>query len=252
MLPKEHTQIALIGYGRMGKEIHRILRNEAYPEPIIVDPHDPEHCQPIECVLDANVCIEFSRPEAVIGNLISIIRLGVPVVCGTTGWRDKVHLVHDEVKERGGTLLYASNFSIGVQILNRLTVLAATLLSSFDSYDIAVHETHHRGKLDAPSGTALTLADIIIEHNSRKAVRLNSCPSRPIEPTELLISSSRIGSVVGRHEISMDSEVDALRIVHEAKDRSGFAEGALMAARWLVGKQGIFTFEEMFHDITGS
>lgn len=252
MNAEKHIAIALVGYGRMGKEIHKAMRMQGYPEPIIIDPGVEEFNNSIDRAADADVCIEFTRPEAAVKNLLVMAELGKPIVCGTTGWSQDVQRVQAAVLSHGGALIQASNFSVGVHMLNRLTALAASMLRGLNQYDIAIHEVHHRAKADAPSGTALTLAETILRHTTRKTSLLATCSGRAIEPQELCVSSERLGYVIGRHEVAIDSEADSLRIVHEAKNRVGFAEGALMAARWIQNKKGIFSLEEMFDDITGS
>jgi 4-hydroxy-tetrahydrodipicolinate reductase len=245
-------RLALVGYGKMGREIHQRIRNNGYPEPIIVDPSLGDVSATLDEAATAEVVIEFTRPDAVAQNLLALAPRGVPIVCGTTGWQYEEGRIRKEVMKHGGALLHAANFSIGVYMLSRLTALAASMADAFQQYDIALHEVHHRGKMDAPSGTALQLAGIIMQHCSRKTIVVDTAPKRALRDEELHVSSMRTGLVTGRHELLLDSDVDALRIIHEAKHRGGFAEGALMAARWIRDKRGIFTLEEMLNDIVAS
>lgn len=242
-------RIALVGYGRMGRAIHACLTSRGYPQPIIVDPSIPGTTATLEQAANADVCIEFTHPTAVVGNLMSLADMRVPVVCGTTGWSSDMPRIAELFRSKGSALIAATNFSIGVHMLKRLTHLAAAMAQRFPEYDISIHETHHRGKEDAPSGTALSLAEIVMQQCPKKSVLLHPVPSRKVDENELCISSSRIGHVVGTHEVRMDSEIDSLCVSHEAKNRNGFVEGAILAAQWIIGKQGVFSAEEMFDDI---
>jgi 4-hydroxy-tetrahydrodipicolinate reductase len=241
--------IALIGYGRMGRAIHEHLKERGYPQPLIVDPARADATATLAHAAEADVCIEFTHPSAVVENLILLSDLHVPVVCGTTGWSSDASGISELYRSKGGALVTATNYSVGVHMLKRLTQLASEMAGKFAEYDVSIHEMHHRGKADAPSGTALSLAEIVMEYCARKSTLLQSLPSRKVEDHELCISSSRTGHIVGMHEVLMDSEIDTLRISHEAKNRDGFVEGAMMAAHWIIGKQGVFSVEEMFDDI---
>ncbi len=252
MNPDSNLTVALVGYGKIGKAIHHRMAELGYPQPIIVDPLVQGKAVLLSAVKTADVCIEFTRPDAVVGNLLALSELGVPIVCGTTGWSQHTELVRERINQYGGSLIHASNFSIGVQILNRLTALASSMIASLDQYDVAIHEVHHRMKVDAPSGTALMLAETIMRHCPRKSESVVSTPQRSMLSSELCITSTRVGQVVGKHEITLDSEADTVRIAHEAKSRAGFVEGALLAAKWIQGKRGFFSFEEVFDDITAS
>jgi 4-hydroxy-tetrahydrodipicolinate reductase len=238
-----------MGYGRMGRAIHERLTARGYPKPIIVDPAFPEVTSTIAHVADAEVCIEFTHPSAVVDNLLLLAELRVPVVSGTTGWTIDASSIADVFRSKRCALITATNYSIGVYMLKRLTQLASTMAATFLEYDISIHEKHHRGKADAPSGTALSLAEIVMEHCPRKDALLQSVPSRKVDENELCISSDRTGHIVGIHEVTMDSEIDTLRISHEAKNRNGFVEGAILAAQWIIGKHGVFSVEEMYDDI---
>jgi 4-hydroxy-tetrahydrodipicolinate reductase len=167
------------------------------------------------------------------------------VVVGTTGWYDRLDDVRRIVEAGGSALVYAPNFSIGVNLLGHLINCAAHLFDRYDMYDVAIRETHHRGKADSPSGTALHLSQLILKNIRRKTGVVAGNPDGPIKPEQLHISSERVGHAVGEHTIVFDSEADSLEFTHRAKNRSGFAHGALIAAAWVRGRKGVFTMEDV-------
>jgi 4-hydroxy-tetrahydrodipicolinate reductase len=172
------------------------------------------------------------------------------VVSGTTGWDHDRERVAEMVGQHNGACLHASNFSLGVYFFQRIVLAAAAQLADFPQYDLAIHETHHTGKKDAPSGTALMLARSVLENCPRKTTIATTGPSGPVDAAMLSVTSTRVGTVVGEHRLIVDSESDSIELVHKAKGRQGFAEGALLAAEWIRDKHGMFTLEDLINDIT--
>ncbi len=234
-------KIALIGYGKMGRAIDG-LATAAGDEVILrIDQDNPEDLSP-ERLSRAEVAIEFSRPEAAFGNIRACLAAGVPVVSGTTGWLDRLEEAKAFCRQQGGAMLYASNFSIGVNLFFALNHYLAHLMKGQEQYDVALEEIHHTQKLDAPSGTAITLAEGILDELTRKDRWVNH---EKADSGELPIISKRIGQVPGTHTVSWSSSIDTITIRHEAHSREGFARGALQAARWIIGKRGFFEMKDM-------
>lgn len=193
----------------------------------------------------ADVAIEFTRPEAAVPNILECFKAGIPVVCGTTGWYDELHVVEESAKSHSGSLLYSSNFSIGVQLFFRISRRVAGLMAGFQEYTPSIREIHHKRKLDAPSGTAITLSQKVLPHYPH----LSGYELNDSVPGRLRIEALRQGDVPGIHELKFTSSIDEISIRHEAFTREGFAKGALAAARWIIGRKGIFTMDDML-DIT--
>ncbi|WP_080902813.1 4-hydroxy-tetrahydrodipicolinate reductase [Parabacteroides sp. Marseille-P3160] len=234
-------KIALIGYGKMGKTIEQIAISRGHRIVSVIDVNNPEEFGS-EDFRSAEVAIEFTTPASAFSNYLKCFEAGVAVVSGTTGWLD--HL--DEIKERcakeGRTFFYASNFSIGVNIFFALNKYLAKVMNRFPDYDISLKEVHHIHKLDAPSGTAITLAnDILAEVGRKSRWTLDSAG----KPEDLPIYAIREGEVPGIHEVTYDSEVDFIRIEHSAKSRAGFALGAVLAAEFTLGKKGFLGMEDL-------
>jgi len=232
--------IALIGYGKMGHEIERIALERGHSVVSKVDIENPEEFES-DAFKMADVAIEFTRPDSAFGNYMKCYSAGVPVVSGTTGWLDRLC----EIKEfctKGWTFFYASNFSLGVNVFFSLNKKLAEMMNNFPSYNVSMKEIHHIHKKDAPSGTAITLADGIIERLERKTCWVKETEQRP---GDLAIVSERIGEVPGYHEVTWDSEVDTITISHNAKSRAGFALGAVIAAEFTVGKKGFLGMSDM-------
>lgn len=248
-LPK----IALVGYGRMGRQIHARMRERGYPEPLIIDPGLSESPTISEQALsDIDVCIEFTRPDAALTNVLALLECGKAVVTGTTGWHQHVDRVREAAERHEAGIVLGSNFTIGVQVLQRVTAMVASMLNSLTDFDIALHEVHHTGKRDAPSGTALRLAEIVLQRSDRKTEIAVQGAQEPIRPEQLGVTAQRLGSVFGEHTVSIDSSAETLRIEHQAKSREGFADGALMAAQWIRHRKGLHYFEEVFDEITSA
>ncbi|MDE3059216.1 MAG: 4-hydroxy-tetrahydrodipicolinate reductase [Bacteroidota bacterium] len=234
--------IALLGYGRMGREVEHAARerhhtisavfNSAHP---LANSTSHSHLAGTDC------CVDFSTAAIVPHHIRTTTALRIPLVVGTTGWNTHFDELKHFVVEHDGAILYASNFSIGAQIFFRAVTTAAALLDRFPGYDIAIHEIHHSMKKDAPSGTALALAEKILAHVQRKRT-INTSPAA--KPESLTVSSTRVGTVAGTHSVIMNSPADTIELTHTAHNRSGFALGAVMAAEWLQGKHGVFTMED--------
>ena len=234
-------KIALIGYGKMGKTIEQIAISRGHQIVSIVDISNPEEIES-EAFKSADVAIEFSTPATAYSNYMKAFAAGVPVVSGTTGWLDKIDNIKNLCKEEGKTFFYASNFSIGVNVFFALNKHLAKIMNNFPAYNVSMTETHHIHKLDAPSGTAITLAEGIIENIERKN---QWTLDKEEQPGDLAIYAIREGEVPGRHEIVYESEVDTINITHDAKSRQGFALGAVVAAEFTAGKKGFLGMDDM-------
>lgn len=230
-------KIALLGYGRMGKEIEKIAISRGH-EIVIRKEADTE----ID-ITEADVAIDFSVPTSAFENITNCFKNGVPVVSGTTGWLDKYDEALTICKENNGAFIYASNFSVGVNIFFELNKQLAKMMSNIENYSIAMEEIHHTKKLDAPSGTAITLAEGIIEHTSKENWDLDKASSENNIP----IVAKRIPEVPGTHSVWYNSDVDSIEIKHTAHNRKGFALGAVVAAEWLLGKNGVFTMKDVLN-----
>lgn len=244
-------RIALIGYGRMGKEVHGVIREKQWPEPLIIDPRADGAVPTVaDAALDAvDMCIEFTEPSQAADNIMAALRKGASVVSGSTGWQDRREEVRRAAEKSSGAVLHGSNFSLGVAVFNAVVERAATLLSRFPQYDLSLHEIHHRGKKDIPSGTAHMLAENILRVHAGKTRAAMLPENGPFDEKTLYITAARSGTVFGEHVMHADSAADEIRLLHRAKGRRGFAEGACTAAEWLQGKTGYFTLEDMIHDI---
>lgn len=237
-------KIAIIGYGKMGQTIETIALKKGHKIILKVDKENASTWTNEE-LQHADVAIEFTRPESAINNIIRCFEAGVPVVSGTTGWVEKMNEVNNKCNLLNGGFFYASNFSIGVNIFFELNRMLAKMMETQNSYDISIEEIHHTQKLDAPSGTAITLAEGILNEIQRKDkwVKENSESKQ-----ELSIFSKRIDKVPGTHSISYTSEIDTIEIKHTAHSRMGFAKGALMAAEWMVGKKGVYGMKDLLNE----
>ena len=239
--------IALLGYGRMGRAVAEVSAERGHTVALHISSQSqldsPEATATVLGGIDC--CIDFTTPEAAPRHIRFIAPLGIPLVVGTTGWHAQLPQMSEYVIQHGGTLFHASNFSIGAHILLQSVSLAAALLNRFPDYDVAIHEVHHRLKKDAPSGTALLIAQTILEVMRRKTAIVSSLKNGHGSPNELLISSSRVGEAAGTHTVSFVSASDSLQLIHTANNRRGFAVGAVAAAEWVVGRKGVFTMEDL-------
>jgi 4-hydroxy-tetrahydrodipicolinate reductase len=253
--------IALIGYGKMGKMIEQIARAQGHTIAAIIDPFAvnlPSGTYAKKTIAEANLdsidaAIEFTLPTTAAANIIALAEKKIPTVTGTTGWHDQMSDVSKAVEDTNSSLLWATNFSIGVNLFYRIAWHAAELVNNFPEYDIGGFEAHHNKKLDSPSGTAKTLAEGVLSRIDRKKKLVYDTMSRKPAADEIHFPSLRMGSVPGIHSLFFDSSADTIEITHTARSREGFALGAVLAAKWLAEKErhGIFTMDEMLKDILG-
>ncbi len=236
-------KIALIGYGKMGKEIEKIALDRGHEIVLKIDITNPEDLT-IRNLQKADVAIEFTIPTLAVNNYKLCFEAGIPVVSGTTGWLDRKPEVLENCKKLNGTFFYASNFSLGVNIFFSLNKKLAALMANFDEYKIEMTEIHHTQKLDAPSGTAITLAEGIIENIPSKTKWVNQ---ETENVAEIGIISERVGEVPGTHIIKYDSEVDYIEITHSVKNRKGLAFGAVLAAEFSHEKKGVLTMNDLLN-----
>ena len=231
-------KIALFGYGKMGKEIEQIALQRGHE--IVLKIKGTEEYD----ISQADIAIDFSVPNAALSNIVSCFRNNVPVISGTTGWLDDFDKAIDVCKENNGSFIYASNFSIGVNIFFELNKQLAKMMNSQEEYSINVEEIHHTKKLDTPSGTAITLAEGIINNTSKRDWQLKETQ---ISAGTIPIEAKRILDVPGTHIISYESQIDSIEIKHTAHNRKGFALGAIIAAEWLNNKIGIYTMKDVLN-----
>jgi len=227
--------IALLGYGKMGKTIEKLALEKGYK--IVAKVTSSQQLKEIE---GADVAIDFSVPEAAMENILACFEMGIPVVSGTTGWLDDFDKVLNLCQSRNGSFIYASNFSIGVNLFFELNKKLAEMMAKYKNYTVAIEEIHHTQKLDAPSGTAISLAKDIIEKTDYK-----SWKSDTASEDEIAIKALRIEDVKGTHTVTYTSAIDSISIKHEAHSREGFAMGALLAAAWLKDKKGVYTMNDV-------
>jgi 4-hydroxy-tetrahydrodipicolinate reductase len=240
------VRLGLLGYGRMGTEVERLAARKGHEIVVKLDADSNRGGSGLtrESVGGCDVIIDFTWPEAVLDNVRRIAGLGVPMVEGTTGWYEKIDAVKDIVESRGMGFVYAANFSIGANLLLKLTGEAAQLFERFEDYDPYVLEHHHRGKVDAPSGTALHLGEAVVAAMSRKERMQIGNPKGRISPDALHVASLRAGTAFGRHVVGFDGPADTLELSLTARSREGLAQGALYAAEWIRGKKGFYEFSQ--------
>lgn len=229
-------KIALLGYGRMGKTIEQIALQRGHKIVLKVDENTESYD-----ITTADIAIDFSIPSVAFNNISNCLNNNVPVVCGTTGWLDKFNNAKELCQQKNGGFIYASNFSLGVNIFFELNEYLAKIMHNLKQYEISMEEIHHTKKLDAPSGTAITLAEGIIKNSDKESWSLNVTNKE----TEIPIVAKRIDDVPGTHSIEYKSAIDTIDIKHTAHNRDGFALGAVIAAEWLVDKKGVFTMKDV-------
>jgi 4-hydroxy-tetrahydrodipicolinate reductase len=234
-------KIALIGYGKMGKTIERIALERGHEIVSVVDVDNLDDFDS-EAFKSADVAIEFTVPQVALSNYRRAFASGVAVVSGTTGWHEELPQLKKEIEEGGKTLFWTSNFSLGVNVFMAVNKYLAKIMNQFPNYSVEMTEVHHTQKLDAPSGTAITLAEGILDNLDRK---LNWVKEIETKPTELAIKSIREGQVPGIHTIHYESEADYIEITHSSKNREGLALGAVIAAEFTAGKKGLLGMEDM-------
>ncbi|WP_185856179.1 4-hydroxy-tetrahydrodipicolinate reductase [Blattabacterium cuenoti] len=229
--------IAIIGYGKMGKIIEKVSKLRNHRISLISD----DTPTPI-LLKNSDVAIEFSQPNTAFNNIKICIENHIPIVCGTTGWIEKLDLIKKICKEKNGSFLYSSNFSIGMNIFYEINHKLSKLLSPYSvDYEVIIEEIHHKEKLDKPSGTTLSLAKDIIHNKMKKEWILDQKEKKD----QILILSKRFGSVTGTHVVTYQSKIDNIMIQHKAYSREGFALGAIIAAEWIKNKRGVFSMKEV-------
>ena len=228
-------KIALLGYGRMGKVIERIALERGHE--IVLRKNADDTFDGLE---NADVAIDFSIPDAAVGNISACLNGNIPVISGTTGWLEHYHDMAQLCEDKKGAFIYGSNFSLGVNIFFELNDYLAKMMSNLKQYKVSMEEIHHLQKLDAPSGTAISLAKDIITHSDYSSWALENA-----QADEILIDAKREEGVPGTHSVFYDSEVDSIEIKHTAHSREGFALGAVVAAEWLYGKKGVYTMKDV-------
>ncbi|WP_339839935.1 4-hydroxy-tetrahydrodipicolinate reductase [uncultured Maribacter sp.] len=230
-------RIGLFGYGKMGQMIEQVALNRGHEIAAKID----EHTQNID-FSSMDVAIDFSMPEAAFGNITKCINNNVPIISGTTGWLDKYEDAISLCKKKNGAFIYASNFSLGVNIFFELNDYLAKMMKNLPDYKVSLEEIHHTQKLDAPSGTAITLAEGVIANSEYSQWKLDDTTNG-----SLPITSKRIGKTPGTHTVTYENAVDSIEIKHTAHNREGFALGAVTAAEWIIGKTGIFSMRDVLN-----
>ncbi len=242
-------KIAILGYGKMGRIIERFATERGHEVVLKINEDNLEDLN-VQNLKEADAAIDFSTPDSVLANINLCFDADVPVVVGTTGWYGQLQHVKDQCEEGNHTLIYGSNFSVGVNIFFHVNRILARLMNRHPQYEVQVEEIHHIHKLDSPSGTAMSIAEGILEELERKHEWVNELVGSPEEviakPDQLLIESHRIEEVPGTHTVIYSSEVDEIEFKHKAHSRAGFALGAVLAAEWLQGKTGFFNVTDMF------
>ncbi|WP_067150422.1 4-hydroxy-tetrahydrodipicolinate reductase [Pseudotamlana agarivorans] len=231
-------KIALLGYGKMGKTIEQIAISRGHEIVLTIDKNDSDYD-----ITKADVAIDFSIPNVAFNNISNCLNNNVPVISGTTGWLDRYDEAVALCEEKKGAFIYASNYSLGVNIFFELNKTLAKMMSSLKQYNVSMEEIHHTQKLDAPSGTAISLANDVIEQNANYSQwKLDEG-----DETTIPIVAKRIEDVPGTHTVTYESEVDTINIEHVAHTRQGFALGAVVAAEWIFGKSGVFTMKDVLN-----
>ena len=228
-------KIALLGYGKMGKVIEQIALDRGHEIVLRKDQNNT-----FEGLEHADVAIDFSIPDSAVTNISTCLEKGIPVISGTTGWLADYQKMVDLCQKNNGSFIYASNFSLGVNVFFELNDYLAKMMANLEQYQVSMEEIHHTQKLDAPSGTAITLAEGIIKNTNYSQWTLENPKANEIQ-----IEAKRIENVPGTHSIFYDSTVDKIEIKHTAHSREGFALGAVVAAEWLVGKKGVFSMKDV-------
>ncbi|MDP2422594.1 4-hydroxy-tetrahydrodipicolinate reductase [Sediminibacterium sp.] len=235
-------KIALIGYGKMGKAIEAIALEQRHEVVLKIDVDNAADFTAEKMAL-ADVAIEFTGPHSAVENILKCLSFGIPVISGSTGWLDQWEKVANYCTEHNGTLIYSSNYSIGVNLFFEVNKYLARLMEQYPSYDVLLKEIHHTQKKDAPSGTAISLAEQVLQGLSRKTNWTNDA----VTPNSnlLAIESERIDPAPGTHHVKYTSAIDDIEIIHTAHNRTGFAGGAVTAAEFAIGKKGIYTMKEV-------
>lgn len=243
-------KIALLGYGKMGQIIERFALERGHEVILKIGLENPDDLT-IANLEKADIAIDFSAPDVAVDHIYTCFDANVPVVVGTTGWYGSLQEVKNNCLKRNNSLLYGSNFSIGVNLFFHINTMLAKLMNNYPAYEVQVEEIHHMQKLDAPSGTAMTIAEGIIDELDRKKEWVNEVVGTAVpevfKQDQLLIESHRIENVPGTHTVVYSSEVDDIEIKHTAHNRAGFALGAVIAAEWLQNKSGFYSIADVFN-----
>jgi len=245
------TKICIIGYGKMGKMIEQLAPEKDCRVVSIIDPNCPDLHSEItkESLGAADVAIDFSHPSVVVSNLETLIKLGQTCVIGTTGWNSELPRLRDMALQRDMGMVYGANFSLGLNLFSRVLQSAVEIFDRFEEYDLLAWEKHHAQKADSPSGTAIELARLILEHSSRKSEVVYDKLERKPQAHELHFASIRGGQIPGTHALSFDSAADSIELIHTVRSRSTFAMGAIAAAGWIAGKKGVYSFTEVIGEL---
>jgi 4-hydroxy-tetrahydrodipicolinate reductase len=235
--------IAILGYGRMGEQVEKVALEHKHKISAYID-NKKDWEKQINNLKQSDVAIDFSMPEVVIENIYNCFDLNIPIVVGTTGWHQQLQEVKEKCLEKGQSLIYASNFSLGVNLFFALNKALAKIMNGYNDFDVSIEEIHHTGKKDSPSGTAIVLANDIIKYLSRKETWINGMNDNE---TELSIKSERLSNNIGTHIVTYSSLLDTIEIKHTSLSRKNFAIGAVLSAEWLIGKKGFFTINDMLN-----
>jgi 4-hydroxy-tetrahydrodipicolinate reductase len=236
-------KLAIIGTGKMGQAIEKMALLQGHEVVLKINEENRESLSNGD-LKKADVAIEFTQPAAAVENLYHCLEAGIPVICGTTGWHNKIDEVSNQFQQKNGTLLHASNFSVGVNIMFELNKVLSGWMQQHPDYHVSISEIHHTHKVDKPSGTAVTLAQGIIGNNNEtEAWHLSD--EQNSNPKSIAIEALREEGIVGDHTVEWKSPIDRICIRHEAFSRDGFASGALLAAKWIIGRKGVFTMNDI-------
>ena len=244
-------KIAIVGLGQMGQAIKKISEAKGHTV-VTIDPQNPEAQFK---VIDSNsltgvdVGIEFTAPSAVMENIEKFCNLKVPLVIGTTGWYNQIDIVKEKVSKSDSTIIYASNFSIGVNVFFKMVEKTAKIIDKFKDFDVSGIEVHHNKKVDSPSGTAITTGNILKDNIKRKKRLVFDKLDRKIEPDEIHFASLRAGFVPGSHEVIYDSPAETINLKVSARNREGYALGSVIAAEWVYNKKGFYNFEQVIDEM---
>ena len=238
-------KLALVGYGKMGRAVERVAMESGHEVVARIDPTLDTREIGAETLGGADVAIEFTVPDAAVDNIAALAAAGVDVVVGTTGWHERLDEAAAAVNAAGTGMVHAANFSLGVSLFLRLARMAARMADALSEYDVHIRETHHRHKIDHPSGTAITLADILIEELAGKQSWSATLPDSGPHPQVLYVASERVGETAGSHVVSLEGPDGRIELSHQARTRAGFARGAVAAAEWIRGRSGVFTLDDM-------
>ena len=238
-------KLALVGYGKMGRAVETVVIERGHEVVARIDPTLDTPDVDAKTLGGADVAIEFTVPGAAVDNIAALAAAGVDVVVGTTGWHERLDEAAAAVNAAGTGMVHAANFSLGVNLFLRLARVAARMADALDEYDVHIREAHHRHKIDHPSGTAITLADILIEELAGKQSWSATLPDGAPHAQVLYVASERVGETAGSHVVSLEGPDDRIELSHQARTRTGFARGAVAAAEWIRGRSGVFTLDDM-------